>query len=375
MWHRDGVLGSEYVSWMAGKCAHAVCPDSNGGDAVNIAVLVPYIFLLGGFLVGVSIFWYLRLWERGEEGRWDRGNEADPVPRTRRLPRLFLIGFSLCVLSGPLTLWLLISGDGPQPVGELQLQRVLEERLPDPDVQRTRHEELVTAIRGVTGTRLLRPGVTGPPVTLTPRIDLPKGADLIPVISCLLLLAAGLIALVNLPGFWGKLIGALASLGGLWLFVVVNPGVILFAPHGPPATEQVAVARTDLRFERLGAIGPFPSACDSLAVGTAQATLRALTTRIEAWAGQEELGFILVIGSVDHLPLAATSRARFGSNVGLAQARADWAKAQMVAMAGPALDAERVIPLAAGPAHAGREILAADRMVAIYACWHHRPME
>lgn len=338
---------------------------------MSIAALVPYIFLLGGFLVGVSIFWYLRLWERGEEARWD-GGEAQRSPRPRRLPRLFLIGFSLCVLSGPLTLWLLISKDVPQAVGEYELRRVLEERIPNPQVQRIRHDELIAAIRGAPGTRTLQPVATSAPVTLTPRLALPKGADLIPFLSCLVFLAAALIALVNLTGFWGKLIGAFACLGALWLFLVVNPNVLLFAPQGG-AVPAEAVAPTDLRFERLGAIGPFASACDTLTEGPGQAALRALTTRIEAWAAQEELGFVLVIGSVDHLALAAASRARYGSNAGLAQARADWAKARILAMAGDALDGDRVVPLAAGPA--GRELEAADRMVAIYACWNQHTRE
>jgi hypothetical protein len=63
----------------------------------------------------------------------------------------------------------------------------------------------------------------------------------------------------------------------------------------------------------------------------------------------------------------------YGSNAGLAHARAEWVRSLLLDLAAPELDPARVVTLTSGPQTLGLDappgILANDRCVRIYACW------
>ncbi len=322
--------------------------------------LVVIVFLLGGLLVGVSIFWYLRLWERGEEGRWDA-----PSARPRRLPRLFVIGFALCILSGPLVLWLLITGDAlPQLAGAPsgQLERLLAERLPTPELQQQRHDELVRAMGGT--------AAHGPStVRLYPRVQLPTGSGWIPAASALLIVLAGLLTWGNLASAWGRLGGLLLSLAGVVVFFAAHPETVTLRTEAPapPVTSM-----REIRFEHLGRVGPFlPSRIDAGAPEMGETLLRC-RERIEAWAETERLRFVVLIGRTDRQALGLGAREAFGSNAGLAQARANWVRMELLA-AGSPVEMGQIVTLAGGPEIVGWQVpdegLEGDRSVDVYACW------
>jgi hypothetical protein len=341
--------------------------------------LVPYIFLLGGLLIGASIFWYLRLWERGEESRWDETAPEDRPRRQRRLPRLFLIGLVLCVLTGPLMLWFMLTG-GRTSTGApttLRLEEILTRRLPETGVQQERHEELIEAIRGIGQRSRGTLGETVEQLRFIPHVQFPEGRDLILTICCLLLLAAGLILGCILRGGWNSAAGVVIFIGAIVVFASSSPQFISFKTTAPPVTApQPEVA---LGFEHLATVGPFPSGGHVGDEMLVRAGLTGDLTRINDWAEANELGFLLLVGRSDRVPLGGNATARYGSNSGLAQARAMWVRGLLLEMASASLDSSRVIVLSSGPRSAGRPLppppTVGDRTVDIYACWASLPVQ
>lgn len=340
--------------------------------------LVPYLFLLGGLLIGVSIFWYIRLWERGRVSKpveaLAEDLKATPPVQTRRLPRLFLIGFIICVVTGPIVLWLMITGQqpsAPEGIRSAQIHELIEKRLPDPALQQTRHEQLIEAIRSIG--RRPEPGmaVSAGPVRLTPHFHFPKDTDLIVCFSCLCLLAAGILILVNLSGAWGKLLGILVCIGSLGIFCAFSPNLLTFD------TDQIRLERepsaVGLQLEHLGRVGPFPTARHDADEEVARDRLTPILAGIDEWTTEKRHGFILIIGSADKRPLTGIARDTYGSNAGLAQARAGWVKSLLIQVAAPQLDKSRIILLTTGPENFGLDmppqVLEADRSVDIYAYW------
>jgi len=374
--------------------------------------LVPLIFLTGGFLIGVSVFLYLRLWERGEEGRWDGTRPgpdevAAPLP-PRRLPRLFLIGFTLCVLTGPLVLWMLIRGGAPvtttpengAPPGALlpgasSIGAVLEERLPDAQTQARRHAELLEVIRDLGWAGPVTQGPRGAdervqePVRLRPRWIRPTAQAALAAVGSLLLLAAGVIVWAHEARGRGLLLGIGICAISAVMLLGTCPDLLAFSlePAGgapaaagsreqagdsgmpPPAAGPVLQRpRADgLRLIHVARVGPFPDARHTVSDAQVVAALAALQ-RVVAPA---EEGFFLVVGHVDARPLGVAARGIYGTDTGLAQARANWMRARLIDLAAGELVAERVLALPAGPVSIGVPGLPAqgfdDRCVDIYA--------
>ncbi len=394
---------------------------------MRLEQLVPYIFLTGGLLIGVSIFWYLRLWERGEEARWDtaRAEPSDRLPDRlegrgpRRLPRLFLVGFALCVLSGPMVLWMLISrGDVDAPVAafDARLERLLAERLPDLETRQRQHEELIEAILEA-GALPRSPGGAGssarrPPalearrpaaaasgrVKLTPHITFPWGGALLSSVAAVLLLAAGAITVSNTDRGGGKLLGLLIALLGVAIFVSANPELVTYTvapleavPHtgvGTPgglgagasadSTAQASASPGDpsgsVRMARVGRVGPFAPGGDTL---DARA-LAPVRSAIAALGGGGRIVFVLLVGRSDKQMLTHDALRRYGSNLGLAQARAQWVRGELLRRPPARLDGEQVLALPGGPRHVGRtpaaDALAEDRAVDVYVCYAAGPL-
>jgi len=358
---------------------------------------VTLIFLTGGFLIGVSIFWYLRLWERGEEGRWDGarpGPEGGPGPApARRLPRLFLIGFTLCVLTGPLVLWMLIRGgasvEGPRgavgPAGEAlpgagagAIGAVLQERLPDAETQARRHAELIAVIRDLGRTGQIAPGsltsealfeeLARQPVRLRPHWR-PSAQAALAAVGALLLLAAGVIVWMHEVRRRGALLGVGICAISLAFLLQACPNLLAFSFErtavadgpaqagvpvggaGPGADSSGPSSPGNLasRLVHVASVGPFPEAQHVAADTLVVAALDAL----ERLISPAEAGFILVVGHVDPRPLGAAARGIYGTDTGLAQARANWVRARLLDLAGANLPADRVLALPAGPASTG----------------------
>lgn len=98
----------------------------------------------------------------------------------------------------------------------------------------------------------------------------------------------------------------------------------------------------------------------------------------DEWHNQRQQERMLqVIGSADRVPLAASTRRQFESNVGLAQARAEQVKLELVKCHVPS---EQIMTMIAGPtvtgalpANAAPTGVGEDRSVKIWALWNIAP--
>ena len=88
--------------------------------------------------------------------------------------------------------------------------------------------------------------------------------------------------------------------------------------------------------------------------------------------GKSLQGLILV-GSVDKRPLSPALARNFGSNTGLAQARAEWVRNAIVNEKALSPMPKTILTLSSGPAHIGHDLLpkdlAEDRSVRVCAIW------
>ncbi|MCK4306218.1 MAG: hypothetical protein KAY24_18400 [Candidatus Eisenbacteria sp.] len=346
--------------------------------------LAPYLFLLGGLLIAVSIVWYLKLWIRGENSRWDGADDGNQTVvkqvKFRQLPRLFLLGFTLSVVTGPLVLWLVVCDKRASRSDDpcrASIQEVLEERLLEPAVQREQHEELIGAIRSIGQPKGPELSVIRERIQLRPQLQLPRGADLLSLMGTIFLLAAGIIVFANLEGCLGRILGILIAVGALAAFFLANPDFVTLhadiKSSMEPGAATLGISASELHLEHLGGLGPFPSARHDTDETSMKVKLEKLLPRINRWAADERLGFLLLVGSADQRPLGVWSQETYGSNVGLAQARAEWVKVLLSRMISPQIDPARIIALASGPEHIGLDLpakaLESDRSVRIYACW------
>lgn len=76
-------------------------------------------------------------------------------------------------------------------------------------------------------------------------------------------------------------------------------------------------------------IGPFPSGEVAIDANLMAKELAGFNKKLPASGEQLLAGLILVIGSADRRPLSRSLQAKFGSNMGLARARAEWVKDQV----------------------------------------------
>jgi flagellar motor protein MotB len=134
-------------------------------------------------------------------------------------------------------------------------------------------------------------------------------------------------------------------------------------------------------FEMLRGLGPehlrdftaFPSGKAELTGGMRQ-TAAAVC---EAWRQRSARSdaLVLAVGTTDRVPLGRAARSRYESNTGLARARAERVKAEIVRCGIPA---ERVLAIVSGPRNTPEtrarspEGYAGDRMVEVWAIWSWR---
>ena len=112
--------------------------------------------------------------------------------------------------------------------------------------------------------------------------------------------------------------------------------------------------------------------------------LTELSTKLKS-PKDKTLQQLMLIGRADAKPLGGQMLQAYGSNNGLAQARAKWVWEELKARE-VKIDPQRVILLSAGPLHVGEisggavsdpdeKKRAEDRSVEIHACWAPKPAE
>ena len=105
-------------------------------------------------------------------------------------------------------------------------------------------------------------------------------------------------------------------------------------------------------------------------------SLAALEEKLSRKFQAHTLQQLMLIGRADIKPLRGQKLRDYGSNSGLAQARAKWVWKSLERKV--KIDPDRVILLSAGPLHIGSEAKdpknrERDRSVEVYACWAPKP--
>lgn len=182
---------------------------------------------------------------------------------------------------------------------------------------------------------------------------------------------------------WVRMAGAATLLSGLTangalIKEVKISDIFKFDTKIDKPTLEIELNR---RLQQLSEFGPEQLALlDGFTPGDAallphmKAPLQAVCERWRSRGGRGQRGLILVVGSTDRVSLNATARLRYESNVGLARARAEQAKARLVECDIPP---SQLMTLVSGPrntpvdrpASAAEPGFAEDRSVAVWALW------
>jgi hypothetical protein len=124
--------------------------------------------------------------------------------------------------------------------------------------------------------------------------------------------------------------------------------------------------------ELLGTIGPFPVGKATLSDEQAIADLNNVATKLSSSPVREQAVLVMVIGSADRQRLHGGLQSRFDSNVGRAQARAEWVRQALVKKS-PEASQIRFLLLTSGPKQTQNattdDDLKQDRRVEVWALW------
>lgn len=155
------------------------------------------------------------------------------------------------------------------------------------------------------------------------------------------------------------------ALTALGIFAVSNFS-LYFRQAVPIGTNAAAVATVAPFLEYLGRIGPFAVGRENTLETDAEG-LNTLTAALSTRSSVSEISQVLVIGSADKLELTDRLRQTYGSNAGLARARAEWVADHLRDGTGQKLPS---LVLTVGPREHGtslsRREMAPDRAVTIY---------
>ena len=127
--------------------------------------------------------------------------------------------------------------------------------------------------------------------------------------------------------------------------------------------------------EEFHSIGPFESAKHDQPTNALQTQLDKLVEDWEKAPEKHTLQQLMLVGRVDIKQLSEKERQFYGSDSGLAQARAKWAWERLkekLKEKEMEVDPKRIILLSAGPLHVGN-VSDDDRSVEVYACWAPKP--
>jgi hypothetical protein len=173
------------------------------------------------------------------------------------------------------------------------------------------------------------------------------------------------VALVTMgsgPAKWAGLALTLLSMSGTTLLSVKEFRIVVQPSFGPRS------GGVPLALDHISTIYPFPSAAHHTSeVAVTSRIVRAielLRNKIQ----KGELGCIVLVGRADRRGLLPAQEAYYGSNEGLAAARAVWVRSQIGSVTGEI----PIMVLSAGPNNVGlalsEESLAIDRSVDVYGC-------
>jgi len=120
-----------------------------------------------------------------------------------------------------------------------------------------------------------------------------------------------------------------------------------------------------------GEFGPFPIGQHRMASLMDKPEWRNCIKSIQRLVSEESLEVLYVIGSADRTPLHTSLRSKYGTNFGLASARANWILQEIINEFPTADLLDRTIVLTGGPAHVGFHVdpdsLSLDRIVRLLA--------
>jgi hypothetical protein len=388
-----------------GICYHL----ANENTPIEPSFLKNYLLFAGIALIGLSIFFYLQFWRT-------------PFPLA---PLFFIAGFSLFVVFGVLVVlqeekprvW-----EYPPPLGEAtsQIEKVLEERLPDsswysellvavqqlssgPSEESTEHQpsdanlaeikrilderlpdttkqsEFISRLQAVAQTKP-EVKIPTPPITppVKPGLGSFEGILSIGIIVGVVLLGVGLILVFIWLGRreaerTGAL-GTLLSLGGITLFSICDLTLINLNIEKLYSKTVLPESRFELR--EFGSIWPFPDAKHVPDDPSIEDSLMRIVTDVHKQSEGDSLNIILIVGGADKRLLGLEAEAMYGSNRGLAQARANWVRLEILRLFKQfhiQIDTTRIITLISGPKNIGTEVLpeklAEDRSVKVYVGW------
>jgi hypothetical protein len=159
------------------------------------------------------------------------------------------------------------------------------------------------------------------------------------------------------------------ALTALGMFAIVNFPLYFRQQTSHETKTTNTSGPTPLLVDYLGRIGPFELGSEKvLEAGTE--VLTRLRAELNARSRSGEFTQVLLIGSADKFELTDRLRARYGSNAGLARARADWVAEQLLDGTGQKVPH---LVLTVGPLEHGTDLsrrdTAPDRSVGIYLLW------
>jgi len=256
----------------------------------------------------------------------------------------------------------------PPPGAELARLLLLLDRIPSPEVAEKRHRELLQALRSLPTIAPVN-GILAKPIV--------EGVGTGVVSIGGLLIGVGLVLV-----FWGLwkhdrkglmfgALGTLISVGGVTLVSLRELNLQFVLPWATPIEAQSSPVTTMIPF---GGIGPFVPGRGSELTATGRDSLRIVSMAVHDSTVDKQLLVLFVVGSADKRELSRRVARSYGSNSGLAQARADVVRDTILKYLDPdGHQSEHVIATIRGPSvtrqNARLDELDADRRVLVYGLW------
>lgn len=229
-----------------------------------------------------------------------------------------------------------------------EIHALLRERVPDPETQR----EFLEALKDSSQRPL-------PP---RPKPTVPVGTLVMFGVAGAAFLVGGVVLMVAGTGRWKAvgtgltLLGTL-TMGGVTILSISELNLFINTSGG-----------AGFQMESIGTIYPFPTAGHEPDDPVLNTRLKAVVSAASQRFSRNELKCLMLVGRTDKRELLPEPRRMYGSNDGLAEARARWVKDRLSAELGGL----HSIVLTSGPMNIGVQVspdkMASDRSVEVYMC-------